>query len=62
MATYVTWQDYYSVGDTDLDAQHRQILTIINDLYEGMQKGVDSKLVKPHLDRLVQYTISHFQY
>ena len=61
MGSYVTWKDYYSVGDESLDGQHKQIIAIINELYEAMQKGVDYKVVKPLLDRLVQYTVNHFR-
>lgn len=60
MRSYVTWKDYYSVGDETLDTQHQQILDIINDLYDAMQQGVDYEAVARLLDRLVQYTVNHF--
>jgi hemerythrin len=62
MASYIVWKDYYSVGDEALDAQHQQILSIINDLYDAMQRGVDRRAVQPLLDRLVQYTVDHFRF
>ena len=61
MVAYVNRKTYYTVGDESLDAQHKQILGVINELYEAMQKGVDYKAVKPLLDRLVQYTVNHFR-
>lgn len=61
MGSYVTWKDYYSVGDETLDKQHQQILSLINDLYDAMQQGVDYEAVSLLLDRLVQYTITHFR-
>ena len=38
---------YYSVGDPLLDAQHKQIIGIINELYDAMQKGKDRVALKP---------------
>jgi len=61
MGSYITWKDYYSVGDESLDTQHKQIIGIINELYEAMQQGVDRKAVVSLLDQLVQYTINHFR-
>ena len=61
MIPYVTWKDFYSVGDPSIDAQHKQILDTINELYEAMQKGKDRAVLKPILDRLLQYTLAHFQ-
>jgi hemerythrin-like metal-binding protein len=62
MIPYVTWKDFYSVGDPSIDAQHKQILETINELYEAMQKGKDRAVLKPILDRLLQYTLAHFKH
>jgi hemerythrin-like metal-binding protein len=62
MIPYVAWKDFYSVGNPSIDAQHKQILDTINDLYEAMQKGKDRAVLKPILDRLLQYTLAHFQF
>jgi len=62
MASYVTWKDYYSVGDESLDAQHKQLLGIINELYGAMGRGADHAAVRTILDRLLQYTLQHFKY
>ncbi len=62
MTTYITWKSAYSVGDTSLDAQHKQIIGIVNDLYTAMQEGNDYEAVRPLLDRLLQYTNTHFKY
>lgn len=62
MIPYVTWKDFYSVGEPSLDAQHRQIFGAINELHEAMQKGKDHAVLKPILDRLLQYTLAHFEH
>ena len=58
---FITWKKFYSVDCEELDAQHHQILDIINDLYELMLNGKENPELKGFLDRLVQYTKSHFQ-
>jgi hemerythrin len=61
MDSYIAWKDYYSVGDAAIDGQHKQIIDIINDLYDAMEQGTDASAVTPILDRLVYYTINHFR-
>ena len=62
MIPYVTWKDFYSVGEPSLDAEHRQIISVINELYEAMQQGQDRAVLKPITDRLLQYTLAHFKH
>jgi hemerythrin len=59
--SYITWKNDYSVSESSLDAQHRQIVELLNELHAAMQRGIDHQSVKPLLDRLVQYTVNHFQ-
>lgn len=61
MNDYISWKDFYSVGDPSLDAQHKQIIGIINELYEAMQRDTSQKTIKSIIDRLVQYTFNHFK-
>ena len=58
---YIVWNNDYSVGEPSLDAQHRQVIDLLNELYVAMQRGVDHQAVRPLLDQLVQYTVNHFQ-
>ena len=62
MGSYIVWKSFYGVGDAILDSQHKQILAIISDLYTAIGEGRDQALLKPLLDRLHEYTISHFDY
>ena len=57
----ITWKDFYSVGDPSLDAQHQQLIGVINELYDAMEKKSMQQAVKPILDRLVKYTFEHFK-
>ncbi len=62
MATYVAWKPYYSVGDSSLDAEHQQILGAIDELYSEMATDKENAKTRKLLDRLVQYTHTHFQH
>ena len=59
--TFITWKEFYSVGCRELDDQHKRVLGIINDLYAALQSGREREEIKGLLDRLVQYTMDHFQ-
>ncbi len=54
------WQDSFSVGITAMDLQHRQLVAMVNQLYEAMQTGKGDVVVKTLLPNLAQYTRSHF--
>jgi hemerythrin len=59
---YIAWKNFYNMGDPTLDSQHKQIIAIINDLYDAMEAGNDSQVIKSYLDQLYQYTLSHFKH
>jgi hemerythrin len=61
MATvYVAWKEIYSVGDPTIDGQHKQILSAINELHAANMSGGGQMAMKGILDRIVNYTHSHF--
>jgi hemerythrin-like metal-binding protein len=62
MRPYVTWKSYYSVGEPSLDDQHKKVLVLINGLYDAVERGDDRAAVKPVLNELLQYALTHFQY
>jgi hemerythrin len=62
MAAYITWKSYYSVNDPLLDAEHKQIIECINELYSVLQDPTQGVLTKRVLDTLVQYTQTHFEH
>ncbi|MBN2581347.1 MAG: hemerythrin family protein [Pirellulales bacterium] len=62
MIPSIAWNDYYSVGEPSLDAEHKQIIFCINDLFAALQEGAPAQAVRPVLDCLVQYTLTHFQH
>jgi hemerythrin-like metal-binding protein len=62
MGPYLSWKESYSVGNEQIDAQHRQILDFINEMYAAIQLDSAQTVVRPLLDRLVDYTVRHFRY
>jgi hemerythrin len=62
MGAYVTWKPYYSVGEESLDAQHKQILSMVNDLYAAMDAGREHDELKRLLDRMLLYALGHFKH
>jgi hemerythrin-like metal-binding protein len=62
MAAYIAWKDYYSVNNPLLDSEHKQIIEYVNELYVAMNGLSDSAAKKRVLERLVQYTQTHFDH
>ena len=54
------WNDSYSVGIASIDAQHQNLFRIAGELYAAMSAGRGKAATAQILERLVQYTVSHF--
>jgi hemerythrin len=54
------WRNEYSVQIGSVDAQHRMLFAIANELYASMTAGQSKVAMGRILDRLVQYTKMHF--
>jgi len=57
---FIVWKDEYSVGNAVFDRDHQQIISIINDLYSAIQKRSAENIMSEVLQRLFEYTKSHF--
>jgi len=55
------WKEEYSVQIPSIDAQHRNLFRIGAELNEAMKTGQGRTVVSKTLDRLVQYTVVHFE-
>ena len=62
MTAAIAWKPHYSVGNASLDAQHRQILALVNEIYAAREKDDNAAAVESLLKRLLQYAQSHFGY
>jgi hemerythrin-like metal-binding protein len=54
------WNPEYSVGIGSIDAQHQTLFRIAGELYAAMSAGQGKAAIGRILDRLVQYTATHF--
>jgi hemerythrin len=62
MQPYIVWQDSFSVGDVCLDAEHKQIIDAINDLFAAKEAGQECAVIKSILDRLIHCMFMHIQH
>ena len=62
MAAYIAWKNFYTVNNPLLDSEHKQIIENINELYVAMNSPMDSVAKKHVLERLVEYTQTHFDH
>lgn len=56
----IVWSDEYSVGVEKIDAQHKQIIDMINLLQDALAKKDASAEIKRVLVSLAEYTQTHF--
>ena len=56
----ILWGEGFSVGVQVLDAQHKQIITIINTLLEMNDTQSGSEIVSETLTKMNQYAAEHF--
>lgn len=56
----IEWDDKFSVGIKEIDDQHRVLIDILDELYYAMLKGRGSELIGTTLERVIQYTKTHF--
>lgn len=56
------WRSDYTTRVEELDEEHREIVRLINTLYNGLRDGEDAGTMKYVLDEMVEYTHSHFDH
>lgn len=54
------WDDDYKTGIVEIDQDHKNLVNLINDLYEAMQDGSGGALLLPIFSALKHYTETHF--
>jgi len=57
---FVEWTPELSVGNEEIDAQHRRLVDLVNQLHEAMVEGVVGEKLGHFLVELVEYTKYHF--
>jgi len=55
-----SWQDSMTTGYTEIDEQHKELLTRFNELYEAMAGGKGRTEIENILNYLAKYISMHF--
>jgi len=58
----IKWRDSYATGVEEMDAEHHELIDIINQLYEMMREKRPRAELKSIYDRLHSYTENHFRH
>ncbi|MDG4475774.1 bacteriohemerythrin [Thiovibrio frasassiensis] len=56
----IEWHEKFSVGIKEIDDQHKDLIEILDALYYAMLKAKGSELVETTLEKVLQYTKTHF--
>ena len=56
----VAWSESYSLGNEQLDAQHRQLFDFVSDLVSACIDGSSTEKLNETLEFLVNYAVRHF--
>ncbi len=57
----IRWNEQFSVTNEFIDNQHKQIISIINDLYESQRKDDQFETMESIFIRLKEYANTHFR-
>jgi hemerythrin len=57
---YFPWRAEYQVNIEIIDNQHKQLVELLNKLYEAMREGKGREITAQVLNELVEYTKLHF--
>lgn len=56
----IKWSDEYSVSIRQVDAQHKQLIALINQFHDAMTAGKAKDVMEKVFSELVTYTKFHF--
>jgi len=56
----IEWKDEFSVGVPDVDHEHQELITLINELYETMNSGAGDYTVMDFLGEIYAHVSAHF--
>ena len=57
---FVQWNDSLSVGNNDIDNDHKKLLSMINQLQTAVHYQTDDETIEKTLNELIEYTKYHF--
>jgi hemerythrin len=57
---FFEWVDDYTVNIDEIDAQHKRLVAMLDDLYEAIKAGKGSSALDKILSEMVDYSKTHF--
>jgi hemerythrin len=57
---FMNWSDTFAVNIAEVDAQHKKLLSLLNELFDAMKVGKGREVVGKVLTDLIDYTVYHF--
>lgn len=57
---FMIWKDDYDTGIAGIDAQHRQLVALLNTLADAMKEGKAKDELAKIIQELAKYAIRHF--
>ena len=58
---WVNFNDAHLVGVAEIDAQHRELVRMVNELNREISASAGVELIESRFDQLIAYTVFHFQ-
>lgn len=58
----IDWTEEFATGIPEIDAQHRQLVDIVNKFDEAARRGRGSRIMNEILNDLIGYTQEHFAF
>lgn len=57
---FVSWSDNLSIGIIQIDAQHKNLVNMLNNLYDAMTAGKGKDVAPKILKEMSGYALTHF--
>ena len=62
MSNEIHWDKSFEIGITEMDEQHRMLVSIANEILSAKQQHIEDATIAKILDALIEYTQQHFQH
>lgn len=56
----IEWNDSFSVNIVEIDNQHKNLINMINELYNAMSKGRSKEIMEEIISKMINYADYHF--
>ncbi len=57
---FLVWGDQYKTNISEVDAQHRKLFDMVNEMHDAMKSGKGDAAIGKILEGLLQYCATHF--